>query len=292
MLVLQVRNLYMTHQSFKLIGSTLLSLALAAGAAGEPTNNQRWSELRYEAKSIWATALIKLTLGAQESTEFGGVLNLLLVGSVAKNSARDMFLLAPNSAAVLARERLTSGKSQRMKQYAYSGNTVTRTRREPGTVKALPPQQWPISSKKMLERPSLQECPVLSVIPALLMLAQTVSSAPNQTLSTCVHSDNNFYRVQMKKRGEQVLTVDYTVAGAKVGGEKTTDVIAVEVERVGVPDGDSDFSLLGLSSPVVILVGKQAQLPLQVRGKAPHIGNTRINLVGATLTPPTVEQTP
>jgi hypothetical protein len=184
-----------------------------------------------------------------------------------------------------------SSKSERIKQYAYGENTVTRTRREPNGTDTLPAQKWPISSEKILERPSLQECPVLTVIPALLMLARTVSGEPDQTLTTCVHSDNNFYRVQMKKSGEEQLEANYTLAGGKVSGKKATDVITVKVERVGTPDGDMDFSLLGLSSPVVILVDKEARLPLQVRGKAPRIGNAQINLIAATLTPSSAEQT-
>lgn len=280
----------MKNQKIKLIGSAFLLLSLATGAAAAPTDDQSWSELRYEAKSMWATALTQLTLATQESAEFGEVQRLLLEGSVAKSSERDSFLLAPNSGAVLDRERFTSGKNQRIKQYAYGEKTITRTRREQGTTGPLPPQQWPISSEKTLQRPSLQDCPVLTVIPALLMLAQTVSSAPNQTLTTCVHSDNNFYRVQMNKSGEETLKVNYRLAGAKVGGKKTTDVITVKAERVGAPDGDVDFSLLGLSSPVIMLVGKEARLPLQIRGKAPRIGNTQINLIAATLNRSSTEQ--
>jgi hypothetical protein len=280
----------MTKQKFRLIGCTLLLLCLAAGAAAGPSNDLRWNELRYEAKSLWATALTKLTLATQESAEFGQVQRLLLEGSIAKNSERDMFLLAPKSGAVLERERFTHGKNQRLKQYAYSEQTVGRTRREPGTAARLPPQQWPISSEKTLERPSLQECPVLTVIPALLMLAQAVASAPNQTLSTCVHSDNNFYRVQMNKYGEEALDVNYRQDGVEVSGKKAADVITMKIERVGAPDGAIDFSLLGLSSPVVILVGKEAQLPLQVRGSAPRIGKTEINLIAATFIPTSTEQ--
>ncbi len=281
----------MTNLKFKLTGSTLLLLSLASGATAAPSIHTNWSELRYEAKSLWATALTKLTVATQESAEFGQVQRMKLAGSVAKNSEHEAMFLAPENDAVLYRERLTKGKNQRMKQYAYGDNTVTRTRREPNATGAtLPPQQWPISSEKKLKRPSLQECPVLTVIPALLMQAQTVSSESDQTLTTCVHSDNNFYRVQMKKSGEEQLNVNYSLAGTKVSGKKATNIITVTVERVGVPVGDSDFSLLGLSSPVVILVGKEAQLPLQVRGKAPRIGNAEINLIAATPTPSTAEQ--
>jgi hypothetical protein len=280
----------MTYQKFSFIGSTVLVLSLATGAVAQPTDDQAWSELRYEAKSMWATALSKLTLTTEESAEFGQVQRIQLEGSVAKNTERETILLAPGDGAVLIRERFTSGKNQRMKQYAYDETTVTRTRREPDAKGNLPPQQWPISSAIKLQRPSLQDCPVLSVIPALLILSQEVSSAPNQTLTTCVHSDNNFYRVQLKKSGEEQLKVNYGLGGVKVTGEKATDVITVLVEPVGKHDGDMDFSLLGLSSPVVILVGQEVQLPLHVRGKAPRIGSAQINLTGATLTASSKEQ--
>jgi hypothetical protein len=281
----------MKNLKFKLFGSTLLALSLtAAAAATEPSNDADWSELRYEAKSMWATALTKLTLATQESAKFGQVQHLQLDGSVAKNTEREIILLAPDSGAVLERERFTRGKNQRLKQYTYAVDSVTRVRREPSANDTSPAQQWPISSQKKLKRPSSQECPVLTVIPALLKLAQTVSGAPDKSLTTCVHSDNNFYRVQMEKNGEEQLKVNYSLAEGKVSGKKATDVITVKVKRVGTPDGDMDFSLLGLSSPVVILVGKESGLPIQVRGKAPRIGDTQINLIAATLTPPATEQ--
>ena len=130
----------------------------------------------------------------------------------------------------------------------------------------------------------MEDCPVLTSIPSLLIFAGNVATAPEQTLTTCVHSDNNFYRVTMTAKGDESVKVKYKLEGAskRVSGKVSALKIDLAIARVGTPDGDMDFSLLGLSSPVVILVDKDSRLPLQVRGQAPRIGKAEINLIEAT----------
>jgi hypothetical protein len=88
--------------------------------------------------------------------------------------------------------------------------------------------------------------------------------------------------------GEEQLEVDYSQDGGqeRVTGERTAIVVGLQVDPVGTPRGEPEFSLLGLDGQVSILLDRQSRLPLQVRGRAPRIGETYINLVAADFQPP------
>jgi len=251
-----------------------------------------WQMLNFEAKSMWATARTKLTVVTHDSDKFGKVWELQLLGNVSSSSERENVLMTPGSGALLERDRFTKGKDQRLKHYEYKEQAIVRVRREPGEGSAaeLPPWNWPISNEKELTRPSQKDCPVLTAIPSLLIFASMVPEAPGQTSTICVHSDQNFYRVSMAVKGDEKLAVNYKLGKAekKVKAKIAATVIALTIERVGTIDGESDFNILGLSSPVSILLDKETGLPLQVRGQAPRLGKTEINLIAANqdLEPP------
>jgi hypothetical protein len=82
------------------------------------------------------------------------------------------------------------------------------------------------------------------------------------------------------------------VAGSlpEVPGEAMT--VYVQVDPVGTQQGDPEFSLLGLGGQVSILLDEQTGLPLRVRGRAPRIGKTYIDLVTADIRPTSREQRP
>jgi len=267
--------------AFAALYFSLLHSAAASAAS--------WQMLNFEAKSMWATARTKLSLVTHDSDKFGEVWELQLHGSVSSSSERENVLMTPGSGALLERDRFTKGKNQRLKHYEYNEQTIVRIRREPGDGAAaqLPPWEWPVSNKKTLSRPSSQDCPVLTAIPSLLIFSSMVPEAPGQKLAICVHTDQNFYRVSMAVKGEDRLAVNYKLgkAGKKVKAKIAATVIALTVERVGNIDGGPDFSILGLSTPVFIMLDKATGLPVQVRGQAPRLGKTEINLIAANQGP-------
>ena len=202
--------------------------------------------------------------------------------------------MTPGSGYLLQRNRLSSGKNTRLKEYHYAAEKLVRIRREPDASSGLPPAQWPVSSRKDIPYPALEEGAVLTSMPALLLLAGSVVDAPGQAATLYVHGDVNFYRVRLSVVGEELVEVDYSVGGGmqQIQGEHTALVVAVQVDPVGTPQDDPEFSLLGLAGRVSILLDKQSRLPLQVRGRAPRIGETYINLVAADIGPSPREQSP
>lgn len=202
--------------------------------------------------------------------------------------------MIPGSVRLLQRSRLTSGKDTRLKEYQYALEKLVRIRREPDSSSRLRSTSWPVSSRRDISYPALEQHATLTSMHALLLLAGSVVDAAGQAITVYVHGDSNFYRVRLSVVGEEPVDVDYSLVGGKprVKGERTAIVVGLQVDTVGTPRDDPEFSLLGLGSRVSILLDKQSRLPLQVRGRAPRIGETYVNLVAADIGPPPRGQPP
>lgn len=258
--------------------------------AAEPV----WQELVFERRSMWTTARSRLSLGKREQDPFGPSLVLRLEGSLASNTERETQLLATGSYALLQRDRLTRGKNQRLKQYRYGADQVERIRREPGASEQQDPEQWPVSSRRALPFPVPGAGGVVTSAQALLALAGAVIEGPQQPPAVYVHTDVNFYRVRLVSAGEETLDVDYTLAGGsqRVRGKRSAVIVRLETEPAGIPEDPPDLTLIGLGGEISIALDKQTGLPLQVRGSAPRLGKTSIDLVAAERSQPGGGETP
>ena len=273
----------------------LLTIALPASGLADPARSLPcWSEVSFELHSIWITAHAKLSIAARSDDRSGAVWVLQVEESIADNHAQETQLLTPGSGSLLQRSRLTSGKDTRLKEYRYAAGKLARTRREPDSSRDSSPAQWPVSSRRDIDYPGLEEGVVLTSMPALLLVAGSVPETPGQAVTVYVHGDLNFYRVRLSVVGEEPVEVDYSLVGGeqRMQGERSAIVVGLQVEPVGMPRGDPEFSLLGLDGQVSILLDAQSRLPLQVRGRAPRIGETRINLAAANIRPSPREQLP
>jgi hypothetical protein len=273
----------------------LLTIALpVSGLAGPFNSLPGWSEVSFELSSIWVTARSKLSIAVINDDQLGAVWELQVEESIADNRAQETQLVAPGSGYLLQRSRLTSGKNTRLKEYRYAAEKLVRIRREPESSRDLPVALWPVSSRRDIDYPALEEGAVLTSMPALLLVAGSVAETPGHVATVYVHGDVNFYRVQLSVVGEEQVEVDYSLVGGqqRVQGKRTAIVVSLQVDPVGTPRGDPEFSLLGLGGQVSILLDAQSRLPLQVRGRAPRIGETYINLVAADIRPPPREQLP
>jgi len=253
-----------------------------------------WSEVSFERQTFWVTARATVFIAARNDDQLGAVWELRVDESIGENRARETQLMTPGSGYLLQRSRLTSGKNTRLKEYRYAAEKVERIRREPDSAQDSPPARWPVSSRRDIPYPAFGEGAVLTSMPALLLVAGSVAEAPGHAVTVFVHGDLNFYRVRLSVVGEEKIEVDYSQAGRqqRVKGERTAMVVGLQVDPVGTQQGDPEFSLLGLGGQVSILLDEQSGLPLRVRGRAPLIGETYIDLVAAEIRPPSREQLP
>jgi hypothetical protein len=99
-----------------------------------------------------------------------------------------------------------------------------------------------------------------------------------------VHTDLNFYRVRLTSGNGIPIDADYDVTGqGRVSGRRETLAVALQVTPEGTLAEDPDFSLLGLQGEIILFFDRSSGLPLQIRGIAPRIGTTGINLKSVTM---------
>lgn len=253
-----------------------------------------WSEVSFERHSFWVTARATVSNTLRNDDRLGEVWELQVEESIAENRAMETQLMIPGSGHLLQRSRLTSGKNTRLKEYDYAADMLVRIRREPDSSQDSPPARWPVSSRRDIPYPAFEAGLVLTSMPALLLVAGTAVEKPGHAATVYVHGDLNFYRVRLGVVGEEQVEVDYVLAGGqqRIQGERTAIVVNLQVDPVGTRQDDPEFNLLGLGGQVSILLDKQSRLPLQVRGRAPRIGETSISLVAADPRPPAREQLP
>jgi hypothetical protein len=78
--------------------------------------------------------------------------------------------------------------------------------------------------------------------------------------------------------------VDYEIIGQdSISGKRDTMAVALQVSPEGTLAEDNDFSLLGLKPEIILFFDSKTGLPIQIRGEAPRIGATAINLKAVTM---------
>jgi hypothetical protein len=95
-----------------------------------------------------------------------------------------------------------------------------------------------------------------------------------------VHTDLNFYRVRMTRGSDSRIPIDYRLLGEnrEISGRRDTQAVILRASPVGKPEDNPDFSLLGLDGEITVRFDAATGVPLQLRGRAPRIGATTINL--------------
>lgn len=259
--------------------------SLFAHAADHATLPE-WLELEFEEKAFWATANSRLKLTA--SPEGDGLWQFEANSSVPGNSEQVTIQLDPGSGGLLKRERISHGKKDsRFKSYRYEDEHLLRERREPSGDNRSDPREWTLASQTKLFYPQSAAELVISDPYSLILIALELQrQGPEASRQVLVHTDENFYRATLTSGGGIALPVNYTVAGGEpASGNVETLGVALKVEPEGALVDKDDFSLLGLTGDLVIFFDRDTGLPLQVRGQAPRIGDTSINLKSVTMRP-------
>jgi hypothetical protein len=260
---------------------TLVSLSAAADTALPPLPD--WQVLEFEEKAFWATARSRLEILPAAGDKERWELNVL--SSVVDNSEQIVVGFEPATGRVLTRSRLSRGKEQRIKSYQYQDDFVLRERHNPSADASVPPQEWPVTHSGKVAYPTAASTIVITEPYLLILLAQRLQAqGPGQSMEVIVHTDLNFYRVRLTSGNGIPINAAYTITGQdNVSGMRDTVAVALHVSPEGTLADDPDFSLLGLQGEIILFFDRSSGLPLQIRGIAPRIGATAINLKSVTM---------
>jgi hypothetical protein len=263
----------------------LCSLFSTPSLASQPL--PPWQTLTFEQKALWATARSEISIAQLEGVE--NQWQLSASSSVVSNSEFVSLTLRADSGSTIERSRLSHGKNQRLKTYSYRPDSVLRERREPGDNESQDVSQWRVSSQITVNYPPGLGQRAVTDAYALLPLAGRFLESGDESLDVAVHTDLNFYRVTLSRGEPSEVEVNYELAGQdRVTGKQQVLQVTLRVSPLAPQEDKADFSLLGLSENISLLFAAESGLPLQLRGIAPRIGETSIELKAATLhEPPT-----
>ena len=255
----------------RILLSTVICYLTAPTAAGELPESllPSWQTLVYEQRTFWATARSRIVLDTCESpTDWCADIESEVSDNREKISLRtDAF------AGLLSRERYSQGRDRRKKSWSYTNRVVRRLRLEPTEA-----ADWQQTSDRLVRYPEN----VSRVTDAYLLLALATAHSAQEFV---VHTDLNFYRVALQPAGEDLIKAADTLA-LPGGTHREVDLVSVVASPVGEPLDKADFSLLGLSGELLIALDRETALPLQLRGRAPRLGQVEINLTNVTLRSP------
>lgn len=260
----------------------LLALGLlvvaAARADSPPPALPDWQVLEYEQRGWGVTAKSRLDLEAASASE--AIWRLTASSSISDNSETVTVTLDPASGRALSRERLSRGRDQRFKSWEFHDDQAVRTRRTPGRNDSAPPSEWPVSTQLEVKYPAKSAGMVITDVYALPLLAGRLLDGDGGAAEVVVYTDFNFYRVRMTQGPGPEVKVDYRVEGEAnaVKGRVATRMVTLAVSPLVPLEDKPDFSLLGLEGDITLLFDPTTGVPVQLRGKAPRVGKTSINL--------------
>ena len=269
-----------------LIGACIALAGVTRAAEDALPQLPAWQVLEFEEKAFWATARSRLEILPVADDKEHWELNVL--SSVVDNSEQIVVRFEPATGRALTRSRLSRGKEQRIKSYQYEADFILRERQTPGTDSNVAPQKWPVTNSGRVAYPGTAGTMVLTEPYMLILLAQRLQAqGPDKSMELIVHTDLNFYRVRLTSGNGIPIAANYAVTGqGTVSGKRETLAVALQVTPEGTLADATDFSLLGLHGEIILFFERSSGLPLQIRGVAPRIGATAINLRSVTMREP------
>lgn len=193
----------------------------------------------------------------------------------------------PQDATVLGRVRLRVGKSDFKKIYRFTDRGVFRHRREPKDRQEVlkQPEQW-TDVRDTFYTHNLEKlgCPnVTERLVLIYIISAAELSEGMQPLSFCVFGRRQLFHIQLKSGGLHSLKVDYIEKGHQGEVRRQGKVEALKIDLAIQPlpsdlDEDEDFSFLGFEKDIAIFIDPASNLPIQLSGKIPKIGNSTVKL--------------
>jgi hypothetical protein len=196
---------------------------------------------------------------------------------------------APDSIAVLQRDRLKPGSGGSRKIYRFSTDGAYRIRLEPDgrDESRQPPANWTRLRRNFYPYDLLAAgCePVTS--PELLLYRASSRDAVNGGAAYCVFVDDALYRVWLESRGEESRAVNYAVKTGdrleQVSGTRQTLKLVLRVEPISPEADPAAFELLELRGAIAIYLDAGTRVPVLITGERAGAGELEVGLLEAVI---------
>jgi len=193
----------------------------------------------------------------------------------------------PQDATALGRIRLRRGNDDFKKVYRFTEQGVFRHRRKPKDQQEIlkQPEKW-TDVKDTFYTYNLDQlgCPMVTERLVLIYIASAAEISKNmQPLSFCVFGKRQLFHVRLKPKGFHSLKVDFIEKKQLSEIHRRREVealkIALEIQPLASDLKEvEDFSFLGFHEGIDIFIDPASDLPIQVSGEIPMVGNVTIKL--------------
>jgi hypothetical protein len=193
----------------------------------------------------------------------------------------------PQDATALGRVRLRVGKKDFKKTYRFTDQGVFRHRREPKDRQEVSkqPEQW-TDVRDTFYTHNLEKlgCPHVTERLVLIYIISAAELSDNmKPLSFCVFGRRQLFQIQLKSDGLHSLKVDYIEKKdqGEIRRQGKVEALKIDLEIQPLPsdlDEDEDFSFLGFKEDIAIFIDPASNLPIQLSGKLPKVGNSTVKL--------------
>jgi len=193
----------------------------------------------------------------------------------------------PEDAAALGRIRLRRGNDDFKKAYRFTEQGVFRHRREPQNQQETKkqPEKW-TDVKETFYSYNLDQlgCPNVTERLVLIYIASAAEiSKSRQPLSFCVFGKRQLFHVRFKPQGFHSLKVDFIEKNQQNEIRRQGEVEAIKIALEAQPlasdlEKVENFSFLGFQEDIAIFIDPASNLPIQLSGKIPKVGNVTIKL--------------
>ena len=193
----------------------------------------------------------------------------------------------PQDATALGRVRLRVGKKDFKKIYRFTDQGVFRHRREPKDRQEVSkqPDQW-TNIRDTFYTHDLDQLGFHNVTERLVLIyiiSAAELSESMQPLSFCVFGRRQLFHIQLKPDGLHSLKVDFIEKNHQGEIHRQGKVEALKIDLAIQPlpsdlDEDEDFSFLGFEKDIAIFIDPKSNLPIQLSGKIPKVGNSTVKL--------------
>ena len=197
----------------------------------------------------------------------------------------------PTNASALGRARLRQGEDDFKKVYRFTNQGVFRHRREPLNKNEAKqkPEKWSDTQNNFYPyNPEQLECPDVSERLVLIFIASASELlAHDKSVSICVFGKRQLFRVQMQSAGLHTVKVDYFEKKGQDILHRQSNVKARKISIMSQPlpsnlDKEENFSFLGFHKNIAIYIDPTSNLPVQVSGDIPTVGQSTFRLKEVT----------
>lgn len=261
----------------------LLLIFLLGSTMTQARNLPQWQSLTFQQQALWVAAETVITLDSVPNNPAHW--RLVADSAVASNREHVLIELEARSGRSLQRSRFSAGRQKRLKQYHYQPNEVMRERSSPPDGGDGDMDNWPVSGRQTLPYPTATaEGGVINAY-SLLLLAADALQAKSGAVVHIVHTDLNFYRVESSKAAREEVEVEFlrNPGAIAVSGKRQATAVTITATADESNGDKADFGLFGLRGEVTILYDNETGIPLQLRGLAPRLGATSLNLTATTM---------